>query len=277
MQKIEFRKVRDFGDLMNVTFEFIRQNFKQLGKSLLFIAGPFILISGILGGIYQSNTFSFISLRSLYQIGTPFLLYVFSQLLVYLVISLISFNFVLLYIKKDQNQQTDKPIEVDEVWEGVRKYFWMAFFTMIGSIILTLVGLVFLIVPGIYLSIVLVNLLMIRMNEGLGFIDAVKKANSLISKNWWFTFAFILILSVIEYFFSFIFQLPQLVVSFIIGFSTMSGGKSDVSEIIIMIASIFASFSLFFYIIMFIGLAFHYFNLVEQKEAVGLLQKIESI
>jgi hypothetical protein len=57
----------------------------------------------------------------------------------------------------------------------------------------------------------------------------------------------------------------------------MSGGDTSGNNIILMIVSVISSFSLFFYVIIFVGVVFHYFNLVEQKEAPGLLEKIQSI
>ena len=59
VSKIEFAKRRDFGEVLNGTFQFLRQNFKSLGLALLYIAGPFILIQGIITGYYQIDTFNF--------------------------------------------------------------------------------------------------------------------------------------------------------------------------------------------------------------------------
>jgi hypothetical protein len=52
---IEFHQTRDFSKKMNVTFEFIRQNFKALCKSILFIAGPSVLIASMLIGSFMGD------------------------------------------------------------------------------------------------------------------------------------------------------------------------------------------------------------------------------
>ena len=52
--KIEFRKVRDFGGLLGVTFDYVKQNFKLLFKSNLLLSGPFILLAGISMGMSAS-------------------------------------------------------------------------------------------------------------------------------------------------------------------------------------------------------------------------------
>jgi hypothetical protein len=45
---IEYHHTRDFSRKMNATFEFIRQNIKPLGKSMLVIAGPPVLIASLI-------------------------------------------------------------------------------------------------------------------------------------------------------------------------------------------------------------------------------------
>jgi hypothetical protein len=44
-QKVYYKKVRDLGGIFGATFGFIKQNFKPLYSSLLFFAGPFLLIA----------------------------------------------------------------------------------------------------------------------------------------------------------------------------------------------------------------------------------------
>ncbi|MGZ4042646.1 MAG: hypothetical protein ACXVO9_05555 [Bacteroidia bacterium] len=44
-QKIYYKRVRDLGKIFGATFGFIKQNFKTLYGSLLFFAGPFLLIA----------------------------------------------------------------------------------------------------------------------------------------------------------------------------------------------------------------------------------------
>ncbi len=55
VQKIELRKTRDFSAKINITFEFMRQNFRILAKSIIYIGGPFILVEGVFMGMYQQK------------------------------------------------------------------------------------------------------------------------------------------------------------------------------------------------------------------------------
>src|SRR5687768_14236429 len=52
-QKIYLQKLRDFGENLGDTFQFIRQELKPLLLSFFLIAGIFILGAAIVSGIYQ--------------------------------------------------------------------------------------------------------------------------------------------------------------------------------------------------------------------------------
>ena len=57
-ERVNFRQVREFAEIINVTFSFIRQNFKPLGKVIIYIVGPFILVSSLVGGFMQESMLS---------------------------------------------------------------------------------------------------------------------------------------------------------------------------------------------------------------------------
>src|SRR5687768_9226708 len=56
---IDFHRTRDFSRKLNATFEFVKQNFKSLGKSILFIAGPPVLVASLVIGSFMSEFMSF--------------------------------------------------------------------------------------------------------------------------------------------------------------------------------------------------------------------------
>ena len=53
MEKIELRKARDFGQLFNDSISFLRVNFKSFFGIILLLAGPFVLLTGLLMGYLQ--------------------------------------------------------------------------------------------------------------------------------------------------------------------------------------------------------------------------------
>lgn len=146
--KIEFRKVRDFGQLLGLTFDYIKQNFKVLFKSNLLIGAPFILLAGVFMGLYQSSIFNFKVRPELERFAFPFLFAMFFMMLSYLVITVVTYSHLILYKESEPTS-----IEIDDVWQIVKRNFWMIFSTGIGYTVLAFIGFVFLIIPGIYLSI----------------------------------------------------------------------------------------------------------------------------
>lgn len=298
-QKIEFQKYRDFGQVINGTFEFIRHNFLPLLKSIIFIVGPFILLSGIFSGLYQEDIFSFNSTTtSLSNFGIVSLLYLIALFLSMITMVSVVYSYVLIYLERTD----ESPIQIDEVWLGVKSnilkvvgitiligiiigvigitFFLPLFFIFnVQSNPLAMIPIIFLVmIPIIYFSNKLTLTYFVSLYENIGAVDSMKRSIFLIKNKWWFTFGLVIVLSFIQGFMGFLFQIPQYIAMITVMFNSMDGtGVDGVTEIIIIITSIIAAFNFVFYAISLIAIAFHYFSLVEQKEAKGLIEKIESI
>ena len=298
-QKIEFQKYRDFGQVINGTFEFIRHNFLPLLKSIIFIVGPFILLSGIFSGLYQKDIFSFNSTTtSLSNFGIVSLLYLIALFLSMITMVSVVYSYVLIYLERTD----ESPIQIDEVWLGVKSnilkvvgitiligiiigvigitFFLPLFFIFnVQSNPLAMIPIIFLVmIPIIYFSNKLTLTYFVSLYENIGAVDSMKRSIFLIKNKWWFTFGLVIVLSFIQGFMGFLFQIPQYIAMITVMFNSMDGtGADGATEIIMIITSIIAAFNFVFYAISLIAIAFHYFSLVEQKEAKGLIEKIESI
>jgi len=270
--KIEFRKVRDFGGLINVTFEYIKKNFKVLFKSNLLISAPAILLAGVFMGIYQSSMFSFASNMDLEQIGIPFLLAMFFMVISYLIITVVTYSHLLVYKHSESGV-----LELDDVWQMVKKNFFTILLTGIGYTFIVGFGFIFLIIPGIYLSITLSLIFIVRLEEKLSFFDAVSRCTRLIKTNWWFTFGLIIVVGFIQGFLMYALYIPNYIVMFFVAFTGIDSESSGLNRVLYIISSIIASLGTLGYVISTIAIAFQYYNLVERKEAPGLLQQIEEI
>ncbi len=274
-QKIEFQRYRDFGQIINATFEFLRENFKQLVKAVIYLVGPFVLLTGIFGGLYQKDLFSFTStVKSLSEFGIAFGLYIFFAILTSLVLVSTVYSYILLYLKR----QDDIPIEVDDVWLMVKSKTIKILLFSIGYGLVTVFATVLLIIPGIYVSVALMIIYIVGLNEDKGFFDSMSRSFYLVKNKWWFTFGLLIVLSLIQGFLGFLFQVPQYIAMFVIAFNSVDGNGTDsITEIILIVTTIISTLNFIFYAISLVGIAFHYFSLVEQKEAKGLLDKIEAI
>lgn len=311
---IEFHQARDFSKKMNVTFEFIRQNFKGLGKSILFIAGPSVLIASLLIGSFMGDIMKLTQSSALnpgntelmqdFFLSVTFWLQMILMFVFFLLSTVMSLatinNYIILYGEKRTNK-----IEVHEVWERVRDTFWMYLGSAILYGIMAMVMYFVLLMPIILLAdsgmpwllVLFIPLLLggmmylffgsiltffIRGYEKIGFFQAVGRSLRLVSGKWWSTFGLFFILYLVMYFASIVFMIPFYVVNFISMLhqvETGSAGQVSSTMQIVMVIS----FTLYYMAQLLlsslpnIGLAFQYFNLVELKESKGLLTQIETL
>jgi hypothetical protein len=278
--KIIFNQARDFSEKLNDTFSFLRQNFKNLGTSVLFIAGPFTLIGGIFLGLYQSQVLKSgnlgnVSITERFQniFGIEYFMGVLFSMITITIVAIIVSEYVRLY-----NEDKTENFVWQDLLPKVKSSFLSIFLFGIGYIVIITLGSMFFVIPGIYLSIALSLLIYVRIFEGKSFFSAVSRCLQLIKGNWWPTFGMFLILSIIQGLLSFIFQIPVLISTVIIG---LQGFKNEVSEgpdIFLIIATIISTAGTqLLYTVSLVGLCFQYFNLVEEKDATGLLSRIDSI
>jgi hypothetical protein len=283
MPKTELRKTRDFAAKINATFEFIRENFKPLATTLLYIGGPFFLIQGIFSGFYNREA---LFLNPLDGSGGIFSFY--GDMFMWLGLMLISSIFgyaasvvvVFEYLKLYEQKAIGETITVSDVWEKFKETFAFVLLANIAVAIVVLVGFVFLVIPGIYVAIVLTLVTPIMIVERKSFGDAFSRSFSLISDKWWSTFGLLFIMGLIAGFMGIIFSIPQAVFTFFTAFHRAQDGFTGDApmwqEAFVMVTSIFQTVgSSLLQAIVFIALGFQYFNLVERKEAKGLMTKLD--
>ncbi len=283
MPKTELHKTRDFAAKINATFEFIRENFKPLAMALLYIGGPFFLIQGIFNGFYNREA---ILLNPMDGSGGLFNFY--GDMLMWLGLMLISsilgyaasIVVVFEYFKLYEQKPAGETIAVSEVWEKFKETFVFVLLANIAVTIVVLIAFVFLVIPGIYLAVVLTLVTPIMIIERKSFGDAFGRSFSLITDKWWSTFGLLFITGLIAGFMGAIFTLPQFVFTIFTAIHRAQIGVSAVvpiwQEVFIMITSIVQTVgSSLLQAIIFIALGFQYFNLVERKEAKGLMTKLD--
>jgi hypothetical protein len=307
---IDFQRARDFSKKMNATFEFIRHNYKALGKSILLIAGPPVLVGSVMAGSFMGEFFNFGKMAqgnpnavSDYFLSVSFwtqLLLMFVFLTISFVVSIATINsYLLIYDQKKTNK-----IEVSEVWERVRNVFWpylgtsiLFFFLFMIAYILLLIPVfiladisgvllffgIFFIVGGlIYLVFSSSLTYFIQVYEKKNFFDALSRSFRLVNGKWWSTFGLIVILYLIMMTVSYIFIIPYYVVLFANTLHSVSAGSelefsSSFKLWTILFFTLYYMAQMLMYSLPNVGIAFQYFNLVELKEARGLMNQIENL
>lgn len=291
------RKKRNFGQKINDTFEFIAQHKTDLYRVILFIVCPIALLSGVLAGyaavsfqgIASGNQFEMLqNFRQYFSTG-PFWITVLTTLLGYNAI-IVTCN---VFIKMVLNKERD--LSVSNVWKNMIKYFLPtlgaqvllgALFFIIYIVLGFTVGL-FAAFAGFLAFFALFGLLFglayfgyrfllvypIMIIEGLSFGNALSRAFTLVKGHWWGTFSFFTIQIVICTKIWFMFFLPQYVILILSTLNELQ--TSGIVEVVTMITSVISSIGTYLALpIVFIAAAIELLSLAEEKENVGLLERI---
>lgn len=271
-KKIEFRQVRDFGEIINDTFVFARQNWKALLKSYIIFCGFFVLASMMISILNQvkmidrlnDSPYSFAKNRYGWQYLYGTIVFMIS----YGVLNLTTCTYIALYVEKGNTAPS-----TEEVWA----YFKFYFFRVIGSNILVTMGLIvaFLLClfPGFYIlpAFSLIIPVIIFENGTLGF--GYSRAFQLVKGNYWMVLGVIMVSSIIVYAGLMVFVLP---VSILNAMSLlMAGHKFNITYVVL--TSVVSHLCYFFWMIICITIALTYFSLAEQKDGTGLMNRIEQL
>jgi hypothetical protein len=279
-QQVEFKKVRDFGEVIGDTFLFIKQNFKPLLKTFIYFCG-FFMLAGLLTAIMvQSNVFREAGAMKIAPIYTnsysrisdfagQYLLLIIFIMLFYNAIYVSMLSYVTLYIEKGNIAPSTQ-----EVW-GYYKYY---FFRVLGSSIVAglfmVICFICCIIPGIYVfpAMSIFYPIIILENASLG--HSFDRSFKLVKNEWWITAAILLVVWIITYFMSMVIQMPAAIIMM---FTAISHTEQPISNAYIILSSCGQYLSYIFFIIPIIASALIYFNLVERKESVGLMSRIERL
>jgi hypothetical protein len=279
-QPIELRRLRDFGETITDSFVFLKENFKPLFKALIVICGFFILVS-IVSMVFTylntatmatnalnfgTRTYNSVSKQIFFIIAAFF--GVFIVILTNAVIALVTLCYISIYLQKNNTV----PL-LEEVW-GYFKYY---FFRVLGSGILLFfvfgLGFCCCLFPGIYLSPVLSLIIPIIVIENCSFRYAWNKSFRLIKDNWWLVFGVIFIMFLIMFLAGFAANIPMNIFMQAKLFLSL---KSLTLPLII-VFSVLRSVLLLAYVLPSIAISLCYFNLEEEKEGTGLLNRIENL
>ncbi|KLT64927.1 hypothetical protein [Pedobacter sp. BMA] len=272
---LEFKKRRDFGQVINDTFTFMRQNFKPLIKIYFMFCGLFVLASmatmllqqykmvNVINNVSVDNTRAF-AFGSMY--GIEYFLSIFFTIISYTSMTVAVHSYIAIYVQKGNAIPT-----TDEVWGYFKYYFFRVFWSSIVLSLLLGVGMLFCLVPFFWLFpyVCMVYPIMIIENSRLGY--AFNRSFALVKDNFWVTFGTIVIVWIIVYACMSMVVLPTSLFNMVGMFSHKS---PQMSLTLTMITTVLQSLCQVFFIVPIITITLSYFSLVEQKESLGLMERI---
>jgi hypothetical protein len=287
---IKLRKVRDVGDVLNDTFRFIRQNIRTLGKSLLFIAGPAIVLSSMAGAMLQISGFG-MNPTDPTGFGTADAstgLYLVVAMVCSIAASVLSITVVHSTVILYQDYGPGG-FEVQDVWTMTKSHFWTVLLALLLIGVIIIVPIVIVLIPClgalayfvglIYFVVALAPLFPMLLREQIGVIDGMKRSFALVKDQWWPTLGVVFVAGIIYMMLAALFMIPYYVFFFITMMHTIDATSvSPLVNIGMIISSSLGSLAtILLYSIPLIAMALQYFSLVEMKERTGLLADIEAM
>jgi hypothetical protein len=272
---IEFLRTREIGEVINASLYFIRDQFRPVMWSIIYIAGPVFLVAVVLSTLYLAGEFGAGTGPVQYGIFANIMLTMGSNLaavLVTVTIMAVMYEYIFLCFNHGI-----RPYDIGDVWYAVKRRIVLYFIYSILVTIMTFIGFLFLILPGIYLAITLSFIYMIAFIEDRSFPNAVGRCYEFIQGHWWNTFGLLLLVYIIYYIISMLFSMPALIYGAIIGFLSLGGDGMNMSYLISFLISLVASASYIAIILPVTAIAYQYFNIIERKHAPGLSQDIENL
>ncbi|MFN4146190.1 MAG: hypothetical protein ACK4GN_10235 [Runella sp.] len=272
---------RDFGQKINATFEFVVQHFKPLMKVLLYLAGPPALIGGFFMGAYQSNILGitqnigqsgsegrFDSVSSIYSMGISVVFLVVFLGIANLVSALAVNAYMLEY------EEGNRQITPETVWKRMKGYIGSGIGYSIVAFVLMFLGIIFFIIPGIYIGVAFSLMYIIMMRENLGLGDTLRRCFTLINDKWWSTFGLLIIMGLIAGIVAYIFQIPSTVMMFLSVLKVDGGIGTVLNSITGVIATVGSTLTRS---LVLVAIVFQYYNLLERRDGVGIRKAIENI
>jgi hypothetical protein len=304
-----FARERSFSQKLNAAFAFVGHNARTLIPNLLLIPGPFALLAGIGYGIYQTQTLGNI----FHEAQNPFEGADMPMLVMAIVLMIGGFflsstlSAIVVFLHIDAHtQEGSGMVPLAEMWPqawksfgrmlGFSISFTILFFLFLGIAVLP-VALISSLVPllGVFLIFFLmIGLWIIAMSFTLGYsvywyerknaMSAIMRIVQLHSGWKWFSTAgLVFVLMLLAGTMAIVFAIPLYGIMGVKMYHAVQEGELAVASAsgdTFGIATILASILMTMgqnacYSIVFLGAALQYFNLVERREARGLLNRIE--
>ena len=311
MEKIKLFKKRTFGETIGTAFELLRQNFKLISLSFLYIVMPVLALSmltasigliGLIKNAVAAGNGKTISNNSYAQHGITIAVGYVGYLITLFIQSVVLHEVVMTY----ELSEDPKKNNVADVWKLIKSdmsnilgsffglfplWFALVFiavmiYTFSAGISDSAAGLSILIMyfAGVYLSVCMSNFLMLRLRSEYGLLAAFTTSVTLTfgKWRWWKTLAILCVMTFIVFCFYTVSLYPFTIALYLFRlhwFDIMP--REDYLKYLYIIMGLgFAYIGIIFsYLtnLVLLGTTVNYYSLIEDKEHVGLQVDIEQL
>lgn len=257
------QKTRSFEEIVSDTFRFLHFHGKSLGGNLLKIVSPVLLLEGLLTLILSSSpdTEAVTTLNRFSMF--------FAFVMAVLVQTTVACYFVL-YI-----DDPTRTISTGELWHNVRLFIGRVCITSLLYGILSAIGLLFFVFPGVYLIGAGALSAIVVVQEDSSPSTAISRSLRLTQEYWWPTLGLLLLSLFLQFVVNIVGEISH---SLVLSSYTIALDNSTFINALIALSTLVSGvISLAGMLIPAITLTFQYYNLVERKEARGLQKRISEI
>lgn len=291
---IKLRHVRDLGDIINVTFRFIKENFRELGKGLLYILGPLVLVGSMLSYYAQSQMVDNLFDPASFDPNNPFEIY--SDLFgsAYLVAILVGFLIQILfaavvftYVDLYRNGEAGT-ITPGYLWAETRSRtltitgltLLLGLFGILSALIMIIpcLGALAWIVGICYILPIVWLVYPSRLLDIDSIGESFSHTRELVRGSWTPAFGAALVAGLIAITIAAVFSIPSALVGFTSGL--MSGTNTEpggVSNVFMAAGVVLGYLGYVAYAIPLVASCFQYFSLAEKAEGTGLGFQVDMI
>jgi len=266
-EKIELNRIRTFGEIIEDSIEFFKQNWRQLLRSYFTICGFFWVLSLLTAILNQVQAAQRLAIGES-QFGFMYFLSIVLGLVSGIVIVLAVLSFMALYKEKDNEAPS-----TEEVWSYVKYFFFRVFGSYLALIVCLGAGLLCCIIPFFYLAVVFSIIFPIMIMENSTFGYAFSRSFQLIKKRWWQVLGVIIVSEIIIMVAMMAVGIPVTLVALGAKFLTNVNGTSVYTYATI----IFGHLLQVLYPLPLIAVTLSYFSLTEEKDEGALYQRIMNI
>lgn len=269
--KINLQEVRNFGDSITATFLFIKQEFKSLVRSFVVIMLPLIFVDLFVKSHMIKTMFTFVVAQAKDGILSIFLGYLSSMLVFYWLILFVN-SFLRVYADKFRNS-SEEGVLVKDVWRVMYRKIGQSFVLGLLFMMAVCVGCVFLVIPGIYVSVILTFSIYFLVIRDRTISESFGESVELVRGQWWHLFGFILVVQLMVGMLCYVFYLPYMGIVLKSVFTHQSPGMYEIA-----FGMLFVTLGQYFMcIILIVGVGIRFFSSLERKEHTVLLDKIEQL
>lgn len=176
--RIHFDKQRKTSEVIDDSYTFIKQHFVELMLVLLASAAPFLMV---FQAFTQKITPEMAEKSSLLAASSLIMLFC-GQALLYTV----TYGFLIAKIN-------GKDFTREQLWPFVRTYFILILSTLSSSFLFLVIGLLALIIPGLFIAVPLGMIYIHRILTGDTFLGCLKSLIELTRGHWWQSFSVLII------------------------------------------------------------------------------------